>query len=280
VTATVDTPADNKALVDSTRVHQVDKWFAADISNARYVNQLFLRLVAKRRRFSAVDFKYSIFDTCYMRDCVFDSCDFTGCRFVGTNLHGSSFTGCTFDYASFERTIVDSAILDSECPSVENLKMRFARTLRVNFQQLGDAAGANKAIAVELRATELHFFKAWHANESYYRKKFRGPARAKMFFKWLAFKVLDFVWGNGESLWKFARAVIALIVLMAVVDAAAFRRGQHVGFWQAFTDAPQVLLGTATPTGLPGWYLAIVVAVRLIAFGFLISIIVRRFSRR
>ena len=130
------------------------------------MNQLFVRLVAKKKRFTKVDFTYSIFDGCNMRDCVFDSCNFTGCRFVSTNLYGSTFSGCMFDYATFERTTIDSHVLDSECPPFENLKIRFARTLRVNYQQLGDAGAVNKAICVELRAAELHLRKAWQSNES------------------------------------------------------------------------------------------------------------------
>ena len=71
-------------LSDSGRVHQVDKKFDTDVSTATFMNHLFVRLVAKDTRFIKVDFKYSIFDTCYLRNCKFDSCDFTGCRFVGS----------------------------------------------------------------------------------------------------------------------------------------------------------------------------------------------------
>jgi uncharacterized protein YjbI with pentapeptide repeats len=137
-------------LSDSNRVEQVDKKFDADVSSGEFVNQLFVRLVAKGKRFTKVDFKYSIFDTCYLRDCVFDSCDFTGCRFTGTNLHGSSFSGCKFDYSLFERTLVDNDILDTGCPGHENLTMRFARTLRMNYQQIGDARSSNKAEGLSL----------------------------------------------------------------------------------------------------------------------------------
>ena len=68
-----------------------------------------------------MDFKYTIFDTCYFRNCVFDSCDFTGCRFSGTNLIGATFDGCKFDYVILERTQVDNEILDVGCPGWENL---------------------------------------------------------------------------------------------------------------------------------------------------------------
>jgi uncharacterized protein YjbI with pentapeptide repeats len=99
-------------LTESNRVEQKDKKFDADVSDDSYINHLFIRLVAKGKRFTNVDFKYTIFDTCYLRKCTFDTCDFTGCRFIGTNLYESSFTGCKFDYATFERTLVDNDILD------------------------------------------------------------------------------------------------------------------------------------------------------------------------
>ena len=83
-------------------------------------------------------FKYTIFDTCYFRNCVFDSCDFTGCRFSGTNLIGATFDGCKFDYVIFERTQVDNDSLHAGCPGWENLALRFASTLRTNYQGLGD----------------------------------------------------------------------------------------------------------------------------------------------
>lgn len=110
---------------------------------------MFIRLIAKGKRFTKIDFKYSIFDTCYLRNCIFDSCDFTGCHFIGVNFYGASFTGCVFNYATFEKTIIDSEILNVGCPGWENLKLKFARTLRMNFQQLGDSQDVNKAIKFE-----------------------------------------------------------------------------------------------------------------------------------
>ena len=62
---------------------------------------------------------------------------------------------------------------------------------------------------VELQATEIHLHKAWRSNESYYRKKYSGPSRVGALIEWTSFKVLDFIWGNGESTWKLLRAVLA-----------------------------------------------------------------------
>jgi hypothetical protein len=149
---------------ESNRIKLEDRKVDTDLTEAKLANHLFLRLVAKERRFANVDFKYSIFDTCYLRQCAFDSCDFIGCRFIGTSLYGSTFSGCKCDYSTFERTIVTTDLLRTCCPAPENLKMRFARTLRTNYQQLGDAQAANMAIHVELEATREHLWKAWRSN--------------------------------------------------------------------------------------------------------------------
>jgi hypothetical protein len=262
-------------LSNSDRVHQVDKEFDADVSDGQFANHLFVRLRAKGRRFTKVDFNHTIFDTCYLRDCVFDSCDFVGCRFIGTNLHGSKFSGCKFDYSTFERTIIESEILDTECPGSENLKMRFARTLRMNYQQLGDAKAVNRSIGVELQATGMHLHKAWHSNESYYRKKYAGWRRVTTFVEWFGFKVLDFIWGNGESALKLLRATVLVLLVMPLIDTHSVE-----SYIDGLSHAPQVFLGTISPNRYPSWYLTVILTLRLIAFGFFMSIIIKRLNRR
>lgn len=268
-------------LSDSNRVTHVDKRFDEDVSDEQFSNRLFIRLVAKQKRFTNVDFKYSFFDSCYLRNCVFDSCDFTGCRFVGTNLDGSAFSGCRFDYATFERTGVDNDILSAGCPGHENLKMRFARTSRMNYQQLGDAKSVNKAIRVELQATEAHLNKAWSSNESYYRKKYRGYRRFQAFIEWTTFKALDFLWGNGESALKLLRAIVIALFLIAMVEAVSFKDRQQVeSYVQAIVETPQVFLGTISSTSYPRFCLTFISGFRLVVFGFPTAIIVKRFNRR
>jgi hypothetical protein len=268
------------ALALSGRIEQRDKKFVADIIGQAYANHLFIRLIAKGRRFTKIDFKYSIFDACYLRDCAFDSCDFTGCRFIATNLSGSSFAGCKFDYAVFEKTSVDSDLLDIGCPGHENLKMRFARSLRMNYQQLGDARSANKAIVVELQAMGVYLNKAWQSNESYYRKKYSGLKRLQAFLDWGRFKILDWVWGNGESPLKLLRTAALFLIFMAVGDVIAFGDWRSLpSYGNAVLEAPQIFFGAKTPP-YPGWWLTTILIVRLMIFGFFMAIIVKRFNRR
>lgn len=267
-------------LQPKTRILLTDQQWVADVRGTPFLDHVFVRSSAKRRSFISVDFRYSVFDACYFRDCCFDSCDFTGCRFVGTNFHGATFTGCTFDYASFERTQIDSIILDTCCPAFENLKSQFARTLRMNYQGLGDVRSVNKAILVELDATRIHLWKAWDSNEPYFRHKYKGWARKKAFVEWLGFMILDFLWGNGESPGKLVRFVGLLLVAIGMGDALGYRDPSLLStYWTSLVGAPQVFLGSMqSPFG--GLVSAGIVFLRLIVFGLFVSILVRRFVRR
>ena len=268
-------------MQSSNRQHHIDQTFDTDVEESSLSNCLFTRVIAKDRRFTKIDFKYTIFDTCYFRNCVFDSCDFTGCRFSGTNLVGSAFDGCKFDYAIFERTQVDNEILDVGCPGFENLTLRFARTLRTNYQGLGDPASANKALAVESHATEVHPRKAWTSQESYYRKKYKGLGRARAFFRWTAFKALDIVWGNGENAWKLIRTVVILCLLLGIAHVVLLDDWTKIAsYWKAWVTMPEVFLGVTTPTGWSDSAVAFIFSLRLVLFGLFMSILIKRISRR
>lgn len=153
--------------------------------------------------------------------------------------------------------------------------------MRVNFQQLGDSKSANKAIKVELDATEIHLKKSWSSNESYYRKKYNGWKRVNKFLEWLNFKVLDFVWGNGENTYKLIRSVILLLIAMAIFDVLQFQDITKIASYRdAILKMPEVLLGVVSPTYYSSSYLAIIYFTRLVAMGFFMSIIIKRFNRR
>lgn len=268
-------------LTNSEREHIIDKKVDSDISKENFSNKLFIRLIAKGKRFTNVDFKYTFFENSYLRNCNFDSCDFTGCRFVGVNLVGSYFSGCKFDYATFEKTIVDNNILEVGCPGWDNLKLSFARTLRMNYQQLGDSISANKAIKIELDATEIHLHKSWKSKESYYRKKYPGLKRLKKFLEWLNFKLLDFIWGNGESTLKLLRSVIIILILMSLSDVISHKDATLISSYvKSIFEMPQIFLGILSPPDYSKAYLSFIFFIRLVAMGFFMSIIIKRFNRR
>lgn len=271
----------NDHFRSSGRTVLTDLAVTRDLNGENLHNRQFVRLVAKKRRFTDCDFSYSQFDSAYLRNCTFDSCKFVGCKFTQSNLRGSKFEGCVFDYAEFSHTQVEPEILDASCPGQENLQQKFARTLRVNFHQIGDTMAANKAIKVELEAARVHLYKAWQSRESYYRKKYPGIKRVSVFIEWFKFVLLDAFWGNGESPLKLLRSLIAFVLIIALGDVYFLRDPMLLrSYGEALGNAPQVLLGIDQPAGFAGPVLALIAGLRYIMLACLVSILVKRFSWR
>lgn len=249
-------------------------------NNLRF--KVFVRLNAKKITFCNVSFLHCIFDNCYLNDCVFDSCDFTGCKFLGSNFHQTAFTGCKFKFTTFERCQIDDDILISEAPKEENLRMHFARSLRANFQQSGDAKGANKAINVELEATSIYLYKSWKSKETYYKEKYPGFLKSTIqFLKWVEFWILHFIWGNGESILKVARAIVITLFSISVYDT--YTNGNPLDlseYWLNFIKAPSVFLGVSTPDNFSTGALSIITGIKFISIALLTTLLVKRFSRR
>jgi len=271
----------NTALVSTGRKESVDQGVPNDLEGERFSNVQFLRLVAARKRFENCDFTNCEFDSCYLRNCEFVSCNFTGTKFRNTNLRGSHFAYCTFDYADFSNTQVEVDIFDSNCPDRENILLKFARSLRVNFQQIGDSQAVNKAILVELQATRVHLRKAWASREPYYRKKYKWFSRLGVFLDWFKFILLDFFWGNGESPWKLARSFLIVLILIAIGDTVQLRDSDQLSnYLNAAIAAPEILLGVYQPKDFNGSVLSLIAGTRYVLFACLVSVLIKRLNRR
>lgn len=271
------------ALAKGNREVITDEYVSDKVENEpkNYAFKIYIRLNAKKKTLRNVSFQHSIFDTCYFNNCVFDSCDFTGCRFVGCNFHQSGFSGCKFDYAVFERCQIDDDLLEREAPLEENLKLRFARSLRMNFQQVGDAKAVNRAISLELDATSTYLRKSWLSSENYYQTKYAGWKRVGQFFKWLEFSVLDAIWGNGENPLKLLRTILVIHALIAIYDTWFFGNAWNLkDYLTSLIASPGVFFGIATPHVYPVWVSSGIAATRLIGFAFLTAILVKCFGRR
>ena len=257
----------------------VSKNVAAEPSEFAY--KVFVRLNAKKIRFEKVAFKHCIFDGCYLNNCVFDSCDFTGCRFISSNFHQSSFSGCDFEYATFERCQIDDDILENEAPRPENLRMRFARSLRMNYQQIGDAKAVNKAISLELEATSTYLYKSWRSRETYYKKKYPGIKVFSQFIRWLEFWILDFVWGNGESIFKLMRTLAFTVIAIAIYDTSSFGNMLNIAdYWESLKLASGAFLGVVAPKTYPLEILSFITATRYVGVALLTALLVKRFGQR
>jgi hypothetical protein len=172
-------------------------------------------------------------------------------------------------------------ILDREAPWQENLKMRFARSLRMNFQQLGDAEAVNRAISLELQATEQHLYKSWASNETYYVMKYPGITKVRRFGSWLKFRLLDALWGNGESLLKLIRTLLLAIIIIGIIDTTISHDPYSLhDYFNSLIIAPAVFFGVAQKPEYSPLYLSMITVTRLTLFALFTAILVKRFSRR
>lgn len=271
----------SEILEDSKRNIITDKVFCDNVSGSNYSISLFQRVGAKNKKFKNINFYSSIFDSCYFRNCIFENCSFNGCKFLSCNLYQSKFSGCNFDYTTFDRTYIENHILDECCPNYENLKFKFARSLRVNYSQIGDVDSANKAIKVELSASKEHLYKAWKSNTAYYRSKYRGFERFKAFLDWIKFITFDFIWGNGESLLKLLRFVLLLLFLISIFDVFLFQDAQNItNYIKTFPHSFSIFFGTENLTRYNPTYIAIIRFIQLITFALFMSILIKKLNRR
>lgn len=105
--------------------------------------------------------------------------------------------------------------------------------------------------------------------------------RTLAFLEWLKFKVLDLVWGNGENLFRLIRSVVIVLVMMTIVDVIADGDpGRVQNYIVSFNRSFEIFFGTLIPDEYWKGYLALITCVRLVAVGFFLSIIIKKFSRR
>jgi hypothetical protein len=170
----------------------------------------------------------------------------------------------------------------SEAPREENLRMHFARSLRINYQQIGDAKAVNKAINVELEATSVYLYKSWRSGETYYKEKYSGFInRLFQFLKWLEFWVLHFIWGNGESIFKFVRTILIILIAIAIYDTNINSSLLNFGFYyKSLMKAPAIFLGMLVPENFSIGVLSVITGIRYVSLALLTTLLVKRFSRR
>jgi len=244
-------------------------------------NSQFKRMVAIKKQFVNCDFRNSEFDSAYIRDCVFNSCDFTGCKFNQSNLRGSSFSGCRFDYSEFRQTHIEPEILDDGLPMWVNLQQKFIQSLRVNFREIGDVDSENKAIVAELNATKAHLKKSWSSKSPYYRSKFNGFERFVVFIEWIVFCVLDFFWGNGESVLKLARSFVVALIVIAAFDLFIYGDWTTtLGIQDAFIRSCEMFFGISHPDEYSSFILSFLTFLRYVMLACFVSIIIKRFAKR
>lgn len=262
-------------MADMTRHQVVEKEFRENTSNQDYRFHLFKRVSAVDLEFNNIDFSFVVFDDCYFRNCKFFDCTFTGAQFKSSSFRGSAFRGSTFDYARFNNSKITPDLINQNIPGWENVALEFAQSLRVNFAQIGDVEGVNRAIKAELTATKAHLRKAAWSGETHYRQKYRGPTRLYYVWKSGVFSVLDFIWGNGESLLKLARTIAIVILICSFTFLI-----NGLTLENAIFEGVSSFLGTSSYDESPQYLTELMAASRYILLGLFVSVLVKRLSRR
>jgi len=242
-----------------------------DYTNFKYKH--FVNLSSKDKVYEQVDFSYSVFDNAYFRDCTFTNCKFIGTIIKNSNFKGATFKNCTFDYSFFEKTQISINILFENSPQGENIKSAFARNLRINFQQLGDSRNVNRAILIELEATREHLKKICYDHSSHYRDKYKSWRRVKGFKDYYSFIFFDFIWGNGESLWKLLRTFLYIICFFSFIDL-------YYNTTLDLTRGFNLLLGGTKLINIPETWGSVFILIRLLLMSLLTALIIKRISRR
>jgi preprotein translocase subunit SecE len=150
----------------------------------------------------------------------------------------------------------------------------------MNYSQIGDAKAVNMAITVELEATETYLKKSWKLEETYYKNKYPGKKAIKQFFRWVQFKILDIVWGNGESITKLLRSLLWFLIAMTFYDTVFHGNAENLlDYWSRFLIAPSVFLGIEHGDYSRG-ALSLIAAARFVGIALLTTLLVKRFGRR
>lgn len=266
------------ALKEHKKPKIQDQEFDDDEIDVSYSQTNFERVYAVGKTFTNVNFSQANFIDCYFRKCRFVRCNFTGATFKSSYLVGSNFPECTFKYTTFSTTHLDDKFLDKYLPSEENLARDLVRTLRVNFSQIGNYDGVNKAAKLEVKLTGVHLYKAAYSNESYYRAKDKhsGLSRIGSILSHAKWKLLDLIWGNGESITK---VVISSILFILLVSFLIYKPCE-IDFSNALSSTLYQFWGVKPNIELPKYYSMALTAGRLVFFSLFISILIKKLAKR
>lgn len=254
-----------------------NKEFRGEVRSEDLSMREFSRVFAVDVVFVDVSFKQCDFSRCYFRNCRFIRCDFTGANLKESNLRGSQFEKCNFRYTTWEKTFLDDHFLDICLPSGENLARDLARSLRVNFSQIGNYEAVNKAASIEVSLTGRHLYNAAYSRQSYYRAKYKGWSRVMHAMGHARWKALDLLWGNGESIVRVATAGLAVIVVAALF---LMRGDSQLLFSDALWSTFSHFWGIQDGTKFPDSYAVALTVIRFVLLGLFMAILVKRLSRR
>jgi hypothetical protein len=261
-----------------------------DLTGVDFSFSHFQDVEAKGRSFSKCNFQHCVFERCYFRAATFKNCDFTGSRFIDCNLRSAKVITCKIEYTAYRGTTLDRKEFAANLPHWENVRAEVARSLRMNAQGLGDAAGVNFFIDTEINGTLEHWWKAFCQQESYYQQKYRGFRRVVALGRFSYHWIARSVWGHGESPWRIFRNIFSvlclvtfLIVIQKVANSPGFAAEKLVPLAvEAFFATVRTFLGVAQPVGqqIPQGFDLALVGLRYVALALFVGVLAKRWNFR
>ena len=243
----------------------------------------------KGTHFRGCNFNHSYFDRCYFRKAQFNDVSLIGCTFKDCRFGEAVFENCKFDEAEFENCSITYEQLAATLPQRQNVLWRFARNLRVNSQNRGQTEDARKFLLGEIKASETHNFKkafAW--NEPFYKMKYGIEDRLLGFWQGTSSKMSDVFWGYGEKPSRVLRASAVAIVIFALVFYYSANLKNIPGgydFLECLGFSAATFVTATYGEVLPSTRAARILctcesAVGLVMFGFFVTSLYRRISKR
>lgn len=152
------------------------------------------------------------------------------------------------------------------------------RALRVNFSQVGNYEAVNEAASIEVQLTGIHLYNAAYSRQAYYRNRYVGFERLKNGLLHLKWKLLDLLWGNGESVFRVFTSAAFMVVMasfwlyMRSVEELSYETALKISVLRFCGD------GEFSDSDWPVTLLLVVS--QLVLSGFFMAILIKRMSRR
>ena len=134
----------------------------------------------------------------------------------------------------------------------------------------------NKAASIEVSLTGRHLFLAAYSKQSYYRSKYKGLDRFLQGFRHLQWKLLDLLWGNGES---FCRVFFSGILIILVWSAFLAWQIPEASGMDSFKTILLAFCGAPIQLQLPSVHIAAINAIRFVLVALFMAIFIKRLAR-
>lgn len=244
---------------------------------ADYSGQHIADAGGKGVKFEDCDFSYGFLERVYLHGASFSNCKFIGTRFSYCNLRSAKFSNCDFSYSNFESAHIAREEIIRNLPYEPNKKRDLIRALRANATSMADQETNDRLLSLELQASRDHHLNVFKSSHSYYQK-YKPRDRLNSFFSYCGLTFERALWGFGLS------PIRLLFWLCLTIVIAGFSIADSTP--EIISASKYALLGLLDLTLIPSEILtthritfALLVTVRTIFLGLLVTIIYRRYAR-